>query len=181
MVSPVQRRAPKRRIGATRLGQCVNNSFTDDRRFFMTTKPDRSRYSTGRLATIADMSSPALCTASGPKSAGEGERVAVIALHHISGDTTGGQPAGHLADQSAAGESYCHRRPESTFSGHRQSGPRTSYCTARHDRIASGPNGVAIIKARCEFPALFPHVDIRKERHLSHAAAGARTATNCLS
>ena len=31
MVSPVQRRAPKRRIGATRLGQGVNNSFTDDR------------------------------------------------------------------------------------------------------------------------------------------------------
>src|SRR5271166_1956725 len=89
MVSPVQRRAPKRRIGATRLGQCVNNSFTDDRRFFMTTKPDRSRYSTGRLATIADMSSPALCTASGPKSAGEGERVAVIALHHISGTQPG--------------------------------------------------------------------------------------------
>src|SRR5271166_109368 len=62
MVSPVQRRAPKRRIGATRLGQGVNNSFTDDRRFFMTTKPDRSRCSTRRLATIADMSSSALWT-----------------------------------------------------------------------------------------------------------------------
>src|SRR3984885_7867213 len=49
MVSPVPRRAPKRRIGATRLGQGVNNSFTDDRWFFMTTKPDRSRCSTRAL------------------------------------------------------------------------------------------------------------------------------------
>jgi hypothetical protein len=41
------------------LGQGVNNSFTDDKRFFMTTKPDRS---TRRLATIADMSSSTLWT-----------------------------------------------------------------------------------------------------------------------
>src|SRR5580700_9097659 len=38
MVSPFSGERPKRLIGATRLGQGANNSFTDDRRFFMTTK-----------------------------------------------------------------------------------------------------------------------------------------------
>ena len=56
------RERPKGLVAATRLGQGVNNSFTDDRRFFTATKPDRSRCSTGRLATIADMSSSALWT-----------------------------------------------------------------------------------------------------------------------
>jgi hypothetical protein len=49
----------------------------------------------------------------------------------------------------------------------------------RHDGIASARLASPLSK-RCEFPALFPHMDIREERHLSHAAAGARTATNCL-